>query len=172
VTVTTLATVGIRAEAAADAASIRSLLEHAFGGSGEADLVEHLRTAGDLVLALVAEHESRIAGYIAFCRLTVVREARPAPATGLAPLAVAAELQRCGVGAALVRAGLSRLRDQGESLVFVLGDASYYRRFGFEVAGRAFRSPYGGPYFMLARLRGGAPASGTVRYPTAFAELN
>jgi putative acetyltransferase len=63
------------------------------------------------------------------------------------------------------------LKQRGEKLVFVLGDPNYYTRFGFDPqAATAFTSDYSGPYFMAYRLEG-APASGTVRYPPAFARL-
>ena len=45
----------LRQERADDAARVRALLVDAFGGPVEADLVDKLRAAGDLVLALVAE---------------------------------------------------------------------------------------------------------------------
>ena len=165
------ASVRVRPEAAADAAPVRHLLEQAFGGTDEADLVERLRAERALVLALVAESDGRLAGYLGFARLTIATRAGTQPAVGLAPLAVAPALQRRGVGGALVDAGLSRLRSAGETLAFVLGDVAYYRRFGFEPADPEFRSRYGGPHFMQLRLRDAGPASGTVHYPAAFTAL-
>ena len=165
--------IGIRQVEAADAPQVRRLLEQAFDGTDEADLFDRLERDGDLVLTLVAERDDEIVGCVAFPRLAIVDESgRSAPAIGLAPLAVAAEARKRGIGGALVRAGLARLRDAGEKLVFVLGDPAYYRRFGFEPADPAFRSPYSGPHFMQARLRGGGRVSGTVRYPAAFAALS
>ncbi len=49
----------------------------------------------------------------------------------LAPLGVLPRLQRQGLGTALVRAGLERLKKMGTRQVFVLGDPAYYQRFGF-----------------------------------------
>lgn len=49
----------------------------------------------------------------------------------LGPLAVDPAQQKSGLGAALVRAGLDRLRDRGVGPVLVLGDPAYYGRFGF-----------------------------------------
>lgn len=152
-----------------DAAAIRSVLEEAFAGAAEARLVEALRADGDLVTALVAGADD-IVGYVAFSRLAVDDGTR---AAALAPLAVSPAHQRRGVGAALVRAGLARLRSCGEELVLVLGDPAYYRRFGFTVAvARDLATPYDGPHLMaLGLTEEGAAARGAVRYPAAFASI-
>ena len=169
---TTDVAVAIRPFEAADGPQVQPLLEQAFGGTDEADLIDRLMRDGELVLTLVAECDNEIVGYVAFPRLAIADESGgPTPAVGLAPLAVAAEARKRGIGGALVRAGLARLRDMGETLVFVLGDPAYYRRFGFDAADPAFRSPYSGPHFMQIRLCGGGPVSGTIRYPAAFAAL-
>ncbi len=61
----------------------------------------------------------------------------------LAPLAVVPDAQGRGVGSGLVRRGMGLLAEEGVGLVFVLGHAEYYRRFGFEPAGRrGFEAPY------------------------------
>jgi putative acetyltransferase len=147
---------------------VRAVLEAAFGRSAEADLVERLRAAGDLVLALVAEQRSAAAGYVAFPRLTLATRGRSIPAVGLAPLGVRPECRRQGIGGALVRAGLTQLRDDGERIVFVLGDPAYYGRFGFK-AMDGYVSPHAGPNFQALRLAPDAPASGIVTYPPPFA---
>jgi putative acetyltransferase len=155
----------IRPERTDDAAAIRSVLVAAFAGNAEADLVERLRRDGDRVLALVAEQDGAVCGYLGFPHLTV----EAAPAVGLAPLAVAPDIQRRGIASALVREGLRLLAARGEQLVFVLGDPAYYCRFGFDVAeAEPFESPYAGPHFMVLRLSDDAPRGGKVRYPAAF----
>ena len=113
----------------------------------------------------------------AFPRLSVESasphtDRRSFPAVALAPLAVAADLRRRGIGAALVRRGLALLAERGEQLVFVLGDPAYYARFGFDPgAAGSFQSPYAGPRFMALRLARSAPMNGIVRYPPAFRPL-
>ncbi len=59
----------------------------------------------------------------------------------LAPLGVIPTLQRQGVGTSLVRAGLDRLERMGIMQVFVLGDPTYYHRFGFSPEQRVL-APY------------------------------
>ena len=56
---------------------------------------------------------------------------------GLAPMAVAPEHQRQGVGSALVERGLALLRERGCPFVIVLGHPTYYPRFGFVPASRS-----------------------------------
>jgi len=69
-------------------------------------------------------------------------------------------------------ASLERLRQQGEALVFVLGDPAYYTRFGLSLAvAEPFASDYAGPHFMALALRPDAPASGRLVYPRAFSDL-
>ena len=160
----------IRQERPDDAPRVRALLVAAFAGPAEADLVDKLRAGGDLVLALVAELPGVAAGYVAFPRLTLDLGARSVPVIGLAPVGVAPDRQRQGIGSALIRAGLARLTDRGERLVFVLGEPAYYGRFGFTVDPE-FASPYAGPYFQTLKLAPDAPASGAVSYPKPFAEL-
>ncbi len=73
----------------------------------------------------------------------------------------------------MTRAGLERLRERGERLVFVLGDPLYYRRFGFsQEAARAYVSDYAGEHFMALPLAADPPPQGLVRYPAPFDGLS
>ena len=165
-----MSTPSIRPERADDGPAVRTVLEAAFGGTVEAGVVDALRAEGDVVLALIAEREGQIAGYVAFPRLNLDLGARTVPVIGLAPVGVAPPMQRQGIGSALIRDGLARLKDRGERLVFVLGDPAYYGRFGFTVMDR-FVSRYAGPYFQALTLAPDAPVAGRVSYPRAFADL-
>ncbi len=161
----------IRPERSDDAAAVKSILTAAFSGSAEADLVERLRRDGDLVLALAAD-DGEVRGYVAFPRLRVEHADGARDVVGLAPVAVAPDRQRRGIGSALIREGHRRLVERGESLIFVLGYPAWYRRFGYSLAAAApFRSEYAGPHFMALRLNESAPITGKVRYPAAFADL-
>jgi putative acetyltransferase len=161
----------IRPERAADAPGIRSVLEAAFAGTIEADLVDRLRVGGHFVLSLVAEQSGCIAGHVAFPRLTLATRGQTMPAVGLAPVGVLPSSQRQGIGSALIRAGLAHLMDAGEPIVFVLGEPDYYVRFGFRAVD-GYVSPYAGPYFQALKLAPDAPASGVVTYPAPFADLD
>jgi putative acetyltransferase len=159
----------IRPERAGDEAAIRRILDEAFVGPVEGELVERLRAHGDLVLALVALDGERIVGYVAWPRLWIETPRDEYKAIALAPLAVDPAQQRRGIGSALTREGLTQLQALGESIVFVLGDTVYYRRFGFSVeAASGYLSTYTGAHFMALRLNEAAPPHGRVRYPVAF----
>jgi len=165
----------VRRERAADRPAIHALLTAAFGSAAEADLVDTLRREGDLALSLVAERQGVIVGHVAFSPMRVTaREGATITAMGLAPLAVAADSQRQGLGARLVHAGLDELRTQGLAMVFLLGDATYYGRFGFLAETAApFASPYAGPHFLALKLDPSLalPQKGQADYAPAFAAL-
>ena len=161
----------IRPESAADGSAVRSVLVAAFGGDDEATLVELLRESGDVVVSLVALVEGAIVGHVLFSRLAIRANAGVLSGVALAPLAVLPAFQRSGIGSALVREGIRRLRDRGEAIAIVLGDPEYYTRFDFSAElARPLRSRYAGPAFMALEIRRGAldDVAGDVKYPAAF----
>ncbi len=81
-------------------------------------------------LSLVADIEGQVVGHIGFTPCTV--EGDHAKLSMLAPLCVAPDLQKQGLGKQLTRYGLERLSADGFSQVLVLGDPNYYRRNGFQ----------------------------------------
>jgi putative acetyltransferase len=92
---------------------------------------------------------------------------------GLAPMAVAPEYQRKGIGSALVRAGLEECKHLGFGAVVVLGHPDYYPRFGFAPASRfGIGCDYEVPEdtFMIIELQSGflRGASGNIKYHEAF----
>jgi putative acetyltransferase len=93
-------------------------------------IVDALRAAGALTLSLVAELDGRVAGHIAFSPVTI-SDGTPGW-YGLGPVSVSPERQRQGIGSALIREGLSRLREQGARGCCLVGHPEYYRRFGFD----------------------------------------
>ena len=158
----------IRAARPADHAAIIRLLAAAFCGPDEARLVDRLRADGAAAIELVAEQGGGIVGHILLSPVEA-----PFRALALAPVAVAPERQRTGIGSALIEAAHGIARDDGWIAVFVLGEPAYYCRFGFDPALAAgFASPYAGPYFMVLALDGELPTrSGRVEHAAAFASL-
>ena len=158
----------IRDERPGEEPAIRDLVEAAFGGSAEADLVDRLRADGDAVLLRAAVEEGTILGIIVFSRLTA-----PFRALALAPLAVRPDRQGRGIGSRLVADGLTRAAELGWDGLFVLGEPRFYGRFGFDAAlAEGFRSPYDGPHLMALSLARTLPATeGRLDYPPAFAAL-
>lgn len=163
----------IRPETEADRAAVRAVNQAAFETPTEADLVEALHGKEMPLVSLVAEVDGKVVGHILFSPVTLTEHAALS-CMGLAPIAVAPDYQRKGIGSALVRQGLIRCKDLGCCAVVVVGHPEYYPRFGFVPAGRyALRSEYDVPadVFMVAELVAGAlkGASGLVRYDDAFA---
>ena len=162
----------IRPERSGDVADVRDLVRAAFAGDQEADLVDGLRSNGDLLLSLVAEEAGRVIGHIGLSRVWISRDGRRSPGVCLAPLAVTAERRRRGTGAALVEAGHARLRAAGESICFVLGDPAYYGRFDYSIpAAAGFDCVYAGAHFQALALTRDAPTTGAITYAAAFARL-
>jgi putative acetyltransferase len=160
----------IREAGPADAGQVGTLLAGAFPSRAEADLVAALREAGDVALELVAEVDGEIVGSGVFPKLA--SDAGLAVAA-LAPLAVRADGRRQGLGAELVHQGLIELRARGYDWCLVLGDPAYYGRFGFSAEkASGFATSYDGPHQQAVALKlPGAPASGALAYPAAFAAL-
>ncbi|MEF2551614.1 N-acetyltransferase [Aurantimonas sp. A2-1-M11] len=160
----------IRPEMPGDAAVIAAVTQAAFAkaahSSGtEATIVDSLRRAGALTIALVAEANGEVVGHIAFSPITV--EARNAGWFGLGPVSVVPDLQGQGIGSRLVREGLDLLRAQGARGCVVLGDPRFYERFGFRVDPRL---RYAGvpPEYFMAQGFGQEVPEGTVAYHPSF----
>lgn len=168
----------IRPEGPRDQRAVFEVNGRAFPRPAEAKLVDALRAANAVTVSLVAERDERVVGHILFSPVRVEGEGGAFEAQGLGPMAVDPDRQRDGVGSALVRAGLDACRDRGHTIVFVLGHADYYPRFGFEPA-----APRGlfysdtsrdyTPVFFVAELALGALAgrTGVVQYRPEFAGL-
>jgi putative acetyltransferase len=130
----------IRPETPDDIPAIHEVVAAAFQEPDEAGLVDALRDAGKSLLSLVAVLDGRVVGHIMFSLMRV--EPAVITAVGLAPLAVAPELQRQGIGSRLARIGIAEMRRRNYDAVFVLGSTVYYPRFGFEATlGRNLSAP-------------------------------
>jgi putative acetyltransferase len=160
----------IRDDCPADAAEIRAVTDAAFAGvpyseQTESRIIDGLRKAGALTLSLVAVRGKEVIGHIAFSPVQI--EGQDCDWYGLGPVSVLPGLQGLGVGAALIREGLDRLRSIGARGCVVLGDPRYYGRFGF------MHDPHltyaGGPPQAFQRLMlEMRPPQGTVTYHAAF----
>lgn len=83
------------------------------------------------ILSLLAWIDGRPVGHVLYTTLAIGGAGASCPAAILAPLAVLPEVQRRGVGQALIEDGASRLAAAGVRLLFVLGDPAYYTKSGF-----------------------------------------
>ncbi|QQE12692.1 N-acetyltransferase [Planctomycetota bacterium] len=163
----------IRAEKPIDQQAIFELNVAAFPGQGEARLIDQLRDHAKLSLSLVAEHASKVVGHIAFSPVTIETNGQTiAHGIGLAPIAVDPDLQKQGIGSALILEGIRQCREKGVSFIVVLGDPAYYSRFGFMPASNyKLEDEYsGGDAFQIYMIN---PASlpsvgGIVKYVSEF----
>ncbi len=158
----------IRYARSSDHPEIERLVADAFGRDAEARLVALLRADGDVLFELVSLTDETIDGHILFSRLWADREGLYA---ALGPVAVRPDIQRSGVGSALIRSALQVAGEFGVHGVILLGHPTYYPRFGFSTeAARQVRSRYAGnPAFMALALEPGAfDAPMTAAFADAF----
>ena len=125
----------VRKEQSDDVDAIASVAKAAFEGHAyseglEGAIVENLRKNNQLSLSLVAIHEDKVVGHIAFSPVTINGE--HGEWYGLGPLSVSPKHHSHGIGSALVRDGLKRLQEIGGKGCVVLGNQAYYQRFGFK----------------------------------------
>jgi predicted N-acetyltransferase YhbS len=133
--------ISIRTERPTDVAAREALLDVAYGPVRFTKPSQRLRERRDPALSFVAQEQGRVIGTV---RLWPVSAGGRA-ALLLGPLAVHPDCRRRGVGAALMRRALRAAREDGHAAVLLVGDASYYGRFGFtgeKTAALAMVGPY------------------------------
>lgn len=160
----------IREQRPEDDARVRQLVEDAFRGrpysdGTEAPIVEALRAAGALTVPLVAEEDGEILGQVAFSLVAINGAIRDW--YGLGPVAVRPDRQGQGIGQALIRAGLDRIRALGAKGCVLAGAPGYYGRFGFAADPR-LQSPGIPPQYFLVLPFGTEVPDGTVTFHAAF----
>jgi putative acetyltransferase len=160
----------IRSETDADTGAITEVTVAAFktleiSHHTEQFIVAALRAARALTVSLVAEADGRVIGHIAFSPVTISDGARNW--YGLGPVSVLPEYQRRGIGSALIREGLSRLKALGAGGCCLVGHPAYYRRFGFENAPGLVCEGVPQDVFFALSFDGQVPR-GTVEFHEAF----
>jgi putative acetyltransferase len=124
------------------------------------------------MISLVAEPDDAIVGHVGFSPVTVESGSI---GMGLAPVAVIEGYRRRGIAAELVRCGLEECRAAGIGWAVVLGDPTYYARFGFRPASDFGLSDEfnGGRHFQVVELIADQlpTGAGLVRYAPEFSAL-
>lgn len=161
----------IRRERPEDVNAIHAVTLAAFGRPVEADLIHALRACPAWIpaLSLVAlDGAGQVCGHVVCTRGRI----GSADVLGLGPLAVRPDVQRDGVGSALVHTVLGAADALGEPLVALLGDPKYYSRFGFVLSTWHRVTPpvpEWAPHFQVRTLSAHDDSLyGEFRYPEPF----
>ncbi len=160
----------IRSETDADVSAITDVTVAAFktleiSNHTEQFIIEALRAAKALAISLVAEVDGRIIGHIAFSPVTISDGTQNW--YGLGPVSVLPVYQRQGIGKALIREGLSRLKDMNAQGCCLVGHPDYYRKFGFKnISGLVYEGVPQEVFFALS-FDGRYP-QGTVAFHEGF----
>lgn len=126
-----------------------------FADGNEQDLINALREAGALNLSLVAEKDGQVVGHVALSEAS--HESGEVGWYVLGPIAVVPELQRKGIGGALIAGAKHWMESNGARGCIVVGDTNYYPRHGFLPS--PAQAPEGTPpeHVMVLTLRGSIP---------------
>ena len=160
----------IRDEQAADIPVISQVTVAAFAtmeisNQTEQFVIEALRAAKALAVSLVAEVDGRVVGHIAFSPVSM--SDGTTNWYGLGPVSVHPDFQRRGIGKALIREGLSRLKKLNARGCCLVGHPQYYRQFGFENADGLIYEGVPGEFFFVLSFDGPIPG-GKVIFHDAF----
>ena len=160
----------IRSETAADVNAITEVTVAAFktleiSNHTEQFIISALRVAKALTVSLVAEVDGRVIGHIAFSPVTISDGTQNW--YGLGPVSVLPAYQRQGIGKALIREGLSRLRDMNAQGCCLVGHPDYYRKFGFKNTSGLVHEGVPQEVFFALAFDGHTP-QGTVTFHEGF----
>ena len=122
----------------------------------EHHMVHRLREHdGIMDLNFVAEIDDRIVGHIIYSNAHILQQdGTKVDVLNFRPISVLPELQRSGIGSALMWHSIAEAKRLGYGAIFFWGHAEYYPRFGF-VQSRDFLGGEDNPYFMAMELRNG-----------------
>lgn len=160
----------IRPESPADTAAIHALTAAAFLNAPhtahtEQFIVDALRMAGALAISLVAEHNGEVVGHVALSPVSISDDSTGW--FGLGPISVKPELQRMGIGSLLMQSALQLLREKNAAGCVLVGDPSFYSRFGFKPEPGLVLTDIPPEYFLALRFGPSMP-HGWVTFHEAF----
>jgi putative acetyltransferase len=160
----------IRNETDADVSAITEVTVEAFktleiSRHTEQFIIEALRAAKALTVSLVAELDGRVVGHIAFSPVTISDGTQDW--YGLGPVSVLPKYQRQGIGKALIREGLSRLKIMQARGCCLVGHPEYYKKFGFDNTPELAHEGVPPEVFLALSFDGRIPR-GTVTFHEGF----
>ena len=166
----------IRTEGEKDYERVYEINKLAFQQEDESKLIENIRKGENFIpeLSLVAEIDNQIVGHILFSKIQIIGSS-VFESLALAPMAVIPDLQKQGIGTALINKGMKKAKEMGFDSIIVLGHSEYYPKFGFLKASKwNITCPFEVPdeAFMAIELTEKAfdGKSGIVKYPDEFME--
>ena len=122
----------LRAERSGEETVVRDVVTRAFGGERVGGLLDALRESDAwLGLSFVAERGGEVVAHLSLTESLLDSPRQLVRVLVLSPVSVVPELQRQGIGSALVSYALEQLSSRPEPLAFLEGSPAYYRRFGF-----------------------------------------
>ncbi|MEK4427413.1 GNAT family N-acetyltransferase [Solibacillus sp. FSL K6-1523] len=173
----------IRPEHAEEYSTTEEVIRNAFLDEEYSDQKEHLlvnriRQSDAFIpeLSLVAINEDKeIIGHILLSKITIINGDNIADSLALAPVCVAPDHQKKGIGSQLIQEALKVAKELGNQSVIVLGHKDYYPKFGFKQASSwNIRAPFEVPseVFMALELAENSlqNVQGIVHYSEAFSE--
>ena len=122
----------ISSEKEEDIPARETLLDRVFGPERFQKTSEKLRVNQAPVPGLALAAKTAQGDLIGTIRLWPILAGHDRAALLLGPLAVCPNAKERGVGRALMRQALTRAKFQGHASILLVGDADYYKRFGFE----------------------------------------
>jgi predicted N-acetyltransferase YhbS len=157
----------IEQEKALDIYAREALLDRAMGPGRKRKSSEKLRRGRLPAEGLAFAARDAFGNLIGTVRFWNVVSGNGVPALLLGPLAVAPEHMGAGVGSALMRHAIEEAAQLEHDAILLVGDASYYGRFGFsaqKTAEMSMPGPFEKARFLGLELRTGAldGAAGTL----------
>ncbi|MGE7022592.1 GNAT family N-acetyltransferase [Solibacillus cecembensis] len=156
----------------------KAFLDEEYSDQKEHLLVNRIRQSDAFIpeLSLVAiDQDNEIIGHILLSKITIVNGENIADSLALAPVCVAPEHQKKGIGSQLIQEALKMAKELGYQSVIVLGHKDYYPKFGFKQASSwNIRAPFEVPseVFMSLELAENSlkNVQGVVHYSDAFSQ--
>ncbi|WP_087088033.1 GNAT family N-acetyltransferase [Acinetobacter pittii] len=160
----------VRDEEITDIEAIEKLTKAAFQNAEHTSHTEHfivnsLRTQGQLTISLVAIEDGSIIGHVAIS--PVEMSSGEIGWYGLGPISVHPDKQDCGIGSLLMNKSLQKLKQLGAQGCVLLGEPSYYSRFGFKNYPELIFPNVPSEYFQAVTFSGNIPKA-NVKYHEAF----
>ncbi len=160
----------IRPETSSDSCAIEAVTVAAFRDHPHSNQTEHfiireLRRAGALSVSLVAELDGCVVGHVAVSPVSVSDGSEGW--FGLGPISVEPDFQRRGIGSSLMNAVLELLKKSGGAGCVLVGNPSFYFRFGFRNVESLRYPEFPAEYFQAISFDGRFP-TGEVTFHRAF----